>query len=372
MERVEALLAETFGEPVQIVSSFRLTPWFVVRCHLASGAGEVPTSVVVKALRKDPSGSRADPRQVCTERAALEFAAELGLSLAPRLLASDLKAGLLVLEDLSPRIPLADIIRKGDGSTATEGLSAFARALGALNAASSGHEALYYGRRRALGPVDPREDRLRFVPGRWTETRAYMESLEVAPSSRAEGELVDALAELSDPGPYLAFSNGDAAANNYLVDGVDGRLIDFEFAAYRHALADAACLYVPGPAWITVSDPMANGLESEYRGALSSAVSEASDDVRFGFGVASACLVYAISRLHRFPLLDGRRRGDHSRLQMVSALESAANAAESHRSLAHLRGWVQEVASTLRRTWPDADQDLSAYAGYAPRGREAQ
>ena len=371
-DRVEALLSETFGEPVQITSSYRLTPWSVVRCHLARGAADVPTSVVVKALRNDPSGTREDPLQVCTERAALEFVAELGLRLAPRLLANDLEAGLLVLEDLAPRIPQAEVLKKGDSRTATEGPSAFARALGTLNATSSGHEAVYYRRRRALGPVDPREERLRFVTGRWTQTRAYMESLDVAPSPRAEGELVDALAELSEPGPFLAFSSGDAGANNYLLDGMDGRLIDFEFAGYRHALTDAVCLYVPGPFWITVSDPIANGLESEYRGVLSSAVPEASDDVRFGFGAASACLVYAISRLHRFPLLEGRRSGDHSRVQMISTLEAAANAAESHRSLPHIRGWVREVASTLRRIWPDADLDLSTYPRYAPRGREAR
>jgi hypothetical protein len=307
---------------------------------------------------------------VLTEQAALEFVAELGLNLAPRLLASDVEVGVLVLEDLAPRIPLSEVLRKEDPSAGKPGLSAFARALGTLNAASSGHEAFYYERRRALGPVDPWQERLRFVTGRWTETRAHMELLGVAPSLRAEGELADALKELSEPGPFLAFSNGDAGANNFLLNGLDGRLIDFEFAGYRHALADAVCLYVPGPFWITVSDPVVDGLEAEYRGALSSAVPEAADAARFGFGVASACLVYALSRLHRYPLLDGRRSGDHSRVQMVSALESAANAAESLRSLSHLRGWVREVASTLRRAWPDTDVDLSRYASYSPRARD--
>lgn len=371
-DRVEALLTEAFGDPVEITRSIRLAPWSLVRCHLASEAADVPISVVVKPLRSDPTGSRADPLQVATERAALEFVVELGLNLAPRLLASDLEVGLLVLEDLAPRIPLAETLRTDGYNTAREGLSAFALSLGTLNATSSGHEAVYYKRRRTLGPVDPQEERLRFVAGRWTETRANMESLGVAPSSHVEGELEEALAELSEPGPFLVFSNGDSAANNYLLDGADGRLIDFEFAGYRHALTDAVCLYVPGPAWITVSDPIVDGLESEYRGVLSSAVPEASDDVRFGFGVASACLLYAIARLHRFPLLDGQRIGDDSRIQMVSTLESAANAAESHRSLPHIRGWVREVASTLRRTWPDADLDLSTCAKYAPRVRQAQ
>jgi Ser/Thr protein kinase RdoA (MazF antagonist) len=79
------------------------------------------------------------------------------------------------------------------------------------------------------------------------------------------------IASLAEPGPFRALSNGDAEANNFLVDGADGRIIDWEFAGYRHALTDVACLYVPGPGWITVSDPIASGLEAEYRHALTQA-----------------------------------------------------------------------------------------------------
>jgi hypothetical protein len=42
-----------------------------------------------------------DPRQVLTEKAALEFLAELDLQIAPRLLAGDVAANLLVLQDLA-------------------------------------------------------------------------------------------------------------------------------------------------------------------------------------------------------------------------------------------------------------------------------
>ena len=64
-----------------------------------------PTSVVVKWFREHPTGFRTDPAQVLTERVALEFLAELGVDLAPRVLASDPAAGVLVLEDLGPQSP---------------------------------------------------------------------------------------------------------------------------------------------------------------------------------------------------------------------------------------------------------------------------
>ncbi len=135
-------------------------------------------------------------------------------------------------------------------------------------------------------------------------------------------------------------------------------------------MLDPVCLYVPGPLWITVDDPIANGVEAQYRTALSVSVPEAEDDYRFGFGLAAACLVTAIGlRLDRFPTLDRRREGDHSRVQMVATLEAAANSAESHHSLPHLGGWAREIASKLRRIWPDADVDLGGYGTYVPRMR---
>ena len=51
---------------------------------------------------------------------------------------------------------------------------------------------------------------------------------------------------LHEPGPFLAFTNGDAGANNYLVDGTDGRFIDFEFAGFRHASVRRAVSVRPG------------------------------------------------------------------------------------------------------------------------------
>lgn len=327
---------------------------------------------MVKSLREHPDGFRTDPQQVLTEYAALEFLEGLGLDLAPRLLASDTAAGVLVLEDLAPRVPLPGILLHGDPSTAAAGLSAFAGAKGRLNAETVGHADAYYARRRTLGPVDPRIERERFMGWGWNETRSHTESLGVELSYLAENEMARVVGELTQPGAFLAFSNGDASSNNFLVKGGDGRFIDFEFAGYRHALTDAACLYVPGPIWITVSDPIATGLEAAYRDELTRAVPEANDDGLFGLGVAAACIAMAVERLHRFPRVDAREPEDPSRLQLVSTLESAAHAAEAHRALPHLRSWTCKVADALRRRWTDADVDLSSYPSYAPRDEEAR
>ncbi|MEX1008778.1 MAG: hypothetical protein WD271_13155 [Acidimicrobiia bacterium] len=156
----------------------------------------------------------------------------------------------------------------------------------------------------------------------------------------------------------LPFSNGDAGANNFFVDGSDGRIIDWECGGYRHALIDAASFYVPGPMWMTVANPTASGADDAYRTALASSVGAATDDNVFAQGMAGACIVMAIERLQRLPKLDARPAGHESRAQMVSTLDAAARAAEQFRSFPHLAGWARATAVTLRRRWPDSDHDF--------------
>jgi hypothetical protein len=347
------------------VDSVVLEPWSVLRAQLAPGP---PSSVIVKWLRDDPRGLRTDPAQQLTEFAALRFASDLGLHLSPRALAADLPASVLVLEDLAPRVPLAAILasRPGDPAAAA-GLVEFAATTGRLHAATAGHDEPYYRRRLEHGPVDPVVERRRFFTP-WADVRALADSLDVAFTGPVEGDIARAIAELTEPGSFLAFSNGDAGVNNFLVgDRMDGKLIDFEFAGFRHALSDIACLYVPGPMWIVVGDPSTDGTEDAYRAAVADTISEVADDRRYGMGVGSAALSYALFRLSRLDLLDGRPPGDGSRLQMVATLETAAATAERFRVHRHLAGWTRSAAGRLRRRWPDADVDLAALPRYAPR-----
>ncbi|MGC5012943.1 hypothetical protein ACLQ2R_19445 [Streptosporangium sp. DT93] len=366
---LEELLTKAFGVPVALGRLERLAPWAVLRAHLADPGAGLPSSVIVKWPRDDPGGLRDDPRLVATERAALRFLAEdLGFALAPRVLAADAAAPLLVLEDLAPRTPLDRVLRRHGAEPPPAGLVSFARALGELGAATAGHAELYRARRSELGPAGadanatwPNTD------GCWPHAVGHAAAFGVPLPGPAERELAGVLAEIADPGPFLCLTNGDSEANNFLVADGDGRIVDFEFAGYRHALTSVVCLYVPGPAWLTVRDPVATGLEAHYRRALARTVPEAGDDHLFGSGLAAACLTWAAARLVRFPQLDARPPGDPSRVQMVSVLECAARVTEDHRVLPRLASWARRAERALRRRWPDADVDLSAYPAYAPR-----
>ncbi len=191
--------------------------------------------------------------------------------------------------------------------------------------------------------------------------------------ARAERELSELVAALEDPGHFLALSNGDAEPNNFLVaDGtaghsIDGRIVDFEFAAFAHALTSVAWIHVPGPEWLTVDRARAADLEATYRRQLVEAIPEASEDRTFAEAMAGACLAKAFARLNRLPVLDARPEGESSRIQMVATLESAIQTAQRHHVYPRLSEWAERVAGWLRGRWPDADVDLAAMRPYTPR-----
>jgi hypothetical protein len=361
---IEHLLNRAFG-PAEVAGWRVLEPWSVLRAELVPGP---PSTVVVKWLRDDPRGFRTDPAQQLTECAALQFLTDLGLHLSPRVLAADLAASVLVLEDLAPRVPLAALLASHPhGPAAAAGLIEFAATTGCLHAATAGQHERYYQRRLLHGPVDPVVERRRFLTP-WADVSALAGALDVELTTGVEGDIARAVREVTEPGPFLAFSNGDAGVNNFLLaDGAGGRLIDYEFAGFRHALSDIACLYVPGPMWITVSDPSADGTEDAYRAAVGAVIPEVADDRRYGMGVSSAALGYALSRLGRLDRLDGRPPGDDSRLQMVATLDAAAATAARFGVHHHVAGWARRSADRLRRRWPETDVDLDSMPAYVPR-----
>jgi aminoglycoside/choline kinase family phosphotransferase len=363
---VQALLTDLYRAPVAVERWERLEPWAVARVWLGQAAAA--RTVIVKWLRTGPARARTEPWRLRTELAALRFLSDdLGLELAPCVIAADVSDGFLVLEDLAPRVALDHLIRRDGAAVHLDLLAAFARARGELSAATAGRAGTYHSRCAALGaPASDAEGRL---AGLWDRAHEDAAALGVPITGTAASELTAVLEELNTPGPFLALSHGDAESNNILVQEsgpADARLIDFEAAGYAHALIDAVCLHVPGPGWISVGDPGAAGLADHYRRALARGVPEAQDDQRYGFALAAACMSWALLRLHRLAMLDARAPGDDSRPQLVETLESAARTADAHRALPHLAGWVRRTAGVLRRRWPDADLDLSDWARFPP------
>ncbi|WP_329956387.1 hypothetical protein [Catenulispora pinistramenti] len=377
---LEARLTAVHGMPVAVERWDRIEPWAIARARVSGGGdslGGADLTVIVKWVRAGVGRARTERWRLGTEAAALRFLSDdLGLAITPRVLAEDADAGFLVLEDLAPRVALDLLICRDGAAAHHERLAVFARTLGELGAGTAGREELYRARRSAVSSVSSPstgvQDR---CAGLWERGHDAAAALETPIGGSAASELTAGLAELSEPGAFHALSNGDAESNNILLHPsgpgpADARLIDFEAAGYGHALLDAVCLHVPGPRWMSVGDPVANGLADHYRHALARGVPEARDDRRYGFGLAAACASWALLRLQRFAMLDARPPGDDSRLQLVETLEATARTAEAHAALPHLAGWFRRAAEALRRRWPDTDLDLTdpvKFPPYSPR-----
>lgn len=342
-----ARLERLIGIPVVDVTP--IEPWAVLRCRLADS-----TTAIVKWQRGDTREWRTETERLGTEHLALEFLATVDPSLAPRLITAefDPHPALVVIEDLAPREPLREIILRA--GVRTDLLRSYVRKLARMHAATA--------RKRRNWPTIATELALRD----WNTGARDIAAWGAPLSPPADREYAGIVAEFPDT--FVAFTNGDAQLNNFMVDDTgDGRLIDFEFAGFQSVFFDLANLYVPGPMWMTVNVPEECGLEEIYRTELAAAFPEIADDRKFNTGVAGAGFVWAFRRLANLDRFDARKPGDTSRAHRVATLEAAADLAERKDCLPHLADWARTAAALLRRRWPDADIDLAALGDYTSR-----
>lgn len=137
-DALQNLLTDRYALPVAVDHWERVEPWAVARVWLRSSS-PVPRSIVVKWMPDRQGDARAAPWRLRTELAALQFLSEdVGIGLTARVIAADTTARFLVLEDLAPRVPLAQLIRRDGAAAHGDRLAAFARARGALSAATAG------------------------------------------------------------------------------------------------------------------------------------------------------------------------------------------------------------------------------------------
>lgn len=158
------LVAEAFGPGARLAGWRVLEPWAVARLELADAPVR---SAILKWVRRHPVGFRTDRSQMLTEHTALVFLASISPQLVPRRVAADLDQGLMLIEDLSPRRPLLELII--EDPAARPDIVRFATDIAKLHVVSLGRSEEYYQSRRVLGPVDPQEELRRFfLEGAWS------------------------------------------------------------------------------------------------------------------------------------------------------------------------------------------------------------
>lgn len=348
----ERVFGETLGSRVVLREVAEFRAGRVARCSVEGTDRE---SVVVKSL--ESSGERG-LATIHNELAALRVLGRLAPSLVPALLAAEPATGVLVLEDLGDRPSLASILLDGDLAAARHAAVTTASSLGALHASTIGHAAEFHELRSSLGEVDSSSDRVTLrgmhVGRQIGALPKFLSTHELPPLGEgALAELSAVVDELADPGDFLVLSNGDPCPDNERItpDGI--KFFDFESAAFRHALSDAAHYWIPFPncwCWRRLPEDVARAMAAAYRTSLATRCLAALDSERYYLSLArmtAGWLVWTLNR--RLPVANS---DELERRRTTVALDGfIASTAESE-ALPELTEWATAVRAALNDRWP--------------------
>lgn len=346
---------------------------FVLRAQ-AVKAGAKRRPVIIKATRAGDYDADAVTAYQASgfvkEWAATRYLARRasGHAFTPRLLAYDLRQGVLVYEDLGDGLPsLVTPLLHGTADEAERALTAYAEALAALHRTTigcrDGHGAILREGFPAVVIPPPAH--------RWIETEARVAHVLLGGEfPDDEAELV--LGHLTRPGGWQALVHGDPCPDNVLF-AADERaiLLDFEFARPGHALFDAAYWRMGFPTcWCagTVPAEVRDRLDRVYRTAIADAVPEAADDDAFLRECAIIDVVWMLGMLAWLLkdalATDGTWGRATNRSRILTYLERAIRSTEEADVLPRLRMLCASWRTDLRGRWPDTAPlaDFPAFA----------
>jgi hypothetical protein len=383
-QTVENLLSMRFGTRVSIADVNDFPYSQVSRCTLEAAGSAAPSTVIVRVPRDDPA--RSGLARLRNEHAAPEFLSSIGSTLAPRFIAGDATAGLLVTEDLGTDPSLLDLLLGDDKGAARQGLLAFARGLGTLHAQTAGRASAYAARRAQLGPADPdaEDAAVRFrVAESWQHVQDAVARLRLPRPRGVDHDVAEVVCTFAVPGAYLALSSGDPSPVNCKIAQGAVRFVDFEGTTFRHALIDAIVLRylypTGGPPWRLPKD-MADPIEPAYREALAQACPGALDDADYEGGMAAASAAWTILRMVRLPKVEaGPDRTPwllvppgwsapvptrSRRRQLVAIIDTFIASARRAGTFETLAAWCESLVDALRARWPEATEEIPLYPAF--------
>lgn len=371
---VERLLTAAAGTPVVVRGSASLSPaGSIWRCTLNGGDPVLPRQVVVKARRTDPNDPRSSRDGIGRERAALAYLERLSVDFTPRVLGADDTGEVLVIEDRGPAPSLTDLLLGDDAEAAAAGMSAFAQTLGRLHACTLDGSARYaemYPARRENTHCEPLSIVHVDIQACWRTLPALARNLGMRPlpDDAVQSEVAAVFHALREPGEWLAFSAGDPCPGNVLIDSERTTLIDFEMAAFRHALIDAAALRFPFPhrtPWARIPAEVIRHAEQAYRSERQEQVPAAGDDRAYESALVPAMAAWAILRLARLQRIDvDDSEALRRRTQIVHTVEAFLETAAAARRLGRLAAWMEALLDVMRGRWPEANQPAPLYTAF--------
>jgi hypothetical protein len=179
----------------------------------------------------------------CNEWAGCATLGEHGFG--PRAIACVPEQGLYLMEDLGPVTSLADALLGADPVDAQAALFEYARTLGRMHAVTADRTAAFSHERRSVGApptADTESSRT------WEGAAAFLaicQRLRIPIPARLNDEVDRISSAMANPGCYSIITPSDCCPDNNHRRAGQVVFLDFEFAAVRHALLDAAYLLAP-------------------------------------------------------------------------------------------------------------------------------
>ena len=356
-----ALLARAWGPGSEIRGAAAI--WD--RRHVVRLQVGTDRSVVLK--RREGRRGEVRARSFGVELAALEYLNTMPVPVAPRLVAADARAGLLLMEDLGPGASLADALLAGDRERARASLVSYAEALGAMHAWSMGRPGELAGLRARYAPEAP-------LGPAWLGALAHgrepfvgaMAALGLAVDG--VGAEIDELSFLLNGTGYLGLVHGDACPDNVRLRADGGRIFDFETSGWGPVALDAAYLLAPFPScWCFASlpaDVAAPALDA-YRAVVQADGLELGPDWDAAMAAALATWIVARGPMIGEVLEEDRPWGTTTlRPRLLTWLRTFTGAAGRAGVLPRLRALAGALLEQLSSRWPQtAVPDYPALAG---------
>jgi Ser/Thr protein kinase RdoA (MazF antagonist) len=353
---VAALLARAWGAGSEIRAAAAI--WD--RRHVIRLQVGTDRSVVLKRRGDQDRGFGA-------ELAALEYLNGMPVPVAPRLVAADAQAGLLLMEDLGPGASLADALLAEDRERAQAGLVSYAEALGAMHAWSMGRPGELAGLRARYAPGAPPGPAWLGAVGRGRGPFLKAVAVLGLPVDGVGAEVGELSLLLNGPG-YLGLVHGDACPDNVRLRAGRGWIFDFETSGWGPIVLDAAYLLAPFPScWCFAALPaeVAAPALDAYHAVVRGAGLELGPDWDAAMAAALAAWIVARGPMLTRVLEQDREWGTTTlRPRLLTWLRTFTAAAGRAGVLPRLRAVAGALLDQLGSRWPEtAVPDYPALAG---------
>ncbi|HZS10023.1 MAG TPA: hypothetical protein VFD58_34665 [Blastocatellia bacterium] len=386
----ERILSERLGRGVRLRAGevHHTGKSTVVRCRHINPPDDLPASFIAKRPAPDRDVPAAHSSALLSEWAALELLTLLsdGQPVAPRFYGGNLKAGVIVMEDLGDDAgsDTLALVKGNDPARAEAALVEHAALIGRLHALSADGIADYQRIRERLGAA-------RAVTGLfahpWPSARlqksaageinsvikAYQTILESVGIRAREG-VREEIARVSaaveeEPGPFLALCQGDQnlPGGSRRCDG-RLRLYDFDCGGFRHALLEG----LPGRlSWgcvMRIPDRVIERMEPAYRRELVKGCAVAADDDVFHRAMIEAAarwhVFQVLSRLPDCLTVDATRGPTTRRQQFLAWMDGFAGMTREFGLMTALGDAARELAARMHERWPPEVHPLPVYPAF--------